>query len=574
MKYRPNRQPFLRCLSCLSTILSIFLLSPFDVHAWSSVKESAGSPGTHHGISREALRMLRDDPAFKGIQFPSLEQMIEESSVNVSALGSGPGPDDATKSAYSMHYYNPSINRGGAPQAILAHYNALKMDIYHASVRSGDAGLAKKASWLAHFIQDMTVPYHVLGMTSTYKVNSQNIHLITGPRIPQVLFSELLQRFQADRTKRGGNADWFEAWYYDGDSVAPTETGTHFAYEALAMNTLPTLPKGYHPLWSNNLGANKFAAAVAHATRKYADTFRESFNPSGQITSRLLGLAAQATYTMWRASFSGLRIGLHRVDPVPGQRDTYKVTAILQNFTDETAQNVSVDMVIGNQTGSLRRISFNGVPSLAPTKTSSRLITADRVHLPYPNERAILRVAGTFTKTPDSGQSQSVANIRGHMTQQSDQKCKRYEDEIAAACLGKNISRARTLMQEAERAGCRIPTEIYRACESSPPGASRQWLVWHECGAKGGWWCRLNLEETTAQRLEQKMERRKKKVVMLGQYKTKHEAIKKTCGMIDIGRIWRGGQFAACPQLGNVNGGVFCVGEFVKSSGSGYVCKE
>ena len=535
MKYQLNHQLFVKCLSFFFNICVLFVLIPLDVHAWSSVKESAGSPGTHHGICREALRMLRDDPAFKGIQFPSLEQMIEEGSVNVSALGDGLGPDDATKSAYSMHYYNPHINRGGAPQTILDHYKALKMDLYHASVRSGYAGLAKKASWLAHFIQDMTVPYHVLGMTSTYKVNGQNIHLITGPRIPQVPFSELLKRFQADRTKRGGNADWFEAWYYDGNSYLPTETGTHFAYEALAMNTLPTLPKGYHPFWRNTLGANKFAAAVAQATRKYVDKFPDSFNPSGQITSRLLGLAAQATYTIWRASFSGLRISLHRVDPVPGQRDTYKVTAILQNFTDEAAHNVSADMVIGDQTGSMRRVPFSGVQSLSPTKTSSRLITADRVHLPNPNERVILRVAGTFINTPDSGQAQSVANIRGHMTQRTDQE---FIDNRPAS-----------------------------------PQDARQWIVWDTCDAPG-WWCSIELGHTTENEIRKRMVAQKtKKLNMWGKYNSEEAALKATCGRMS--NISMGGQFAhgALADIGNKR---YCVREFVvyNSQLKKYVCRE
>jgi hypothetical protein len=101
--------------------------------------------------------------------------------------------------------------------------------------------------------------------------------------------------------------------------------------------------------------------------------------------------------------------------------------------------------------------------------------------------------------------------------------------------------------------------------------SNQQWIVWHPCDAKGGWWCKLNLEQTTEERLTRRL---KKKPVIFGKYATKREAIRATCGSITLNNVWRGGQFAACSQLSHARGGVFCVGEFVKAAGSGFVCKE
>jgi len=563
-------------------IVALGAFIPSDLHAWSSVYETRTMGGTHHNLCREAYRQLQHDPAFRGIQFPSLQAIIDQGAVNADAGGRGLGPDDATRSAYSMHYYNPAIGKGKAPEVIRDHFNALKMDLYHAPVRSGDAGVAQKASWLAHFVQDMTVPYHVLGMPVGYALHQKNAHAIIGPNVPQIGILALQQRFDDDRRVGGQNADWFEAWYYDGNSQAPVKTGTHFAYEARAMFTLPADGTGHHPYWRNTKSADMFAKEIALNTREISERRTErtdacpngclpAFDPSSRVTARLLGSAVQATYSVWRASFSGLRIALSRVTPVHGQRDMYTVAVIVQNLTNEAAQNVHAAMIIGSGAGSMRQVSLGSLASLRPTVNSSGLITSQPIHLPNLNERAILRVTGTFVTTPDSGQTQSLANLRQFVTTQSNVNCRTYENSVAAACTHGDLARARALAAEAERAGCRIPAELYRACQTPTPGAAREWIVWHPCDAKGGWWCRLNLEQTTEESLARRL---KKKPIIFGKYATKREAIRATCGSITLNNVWRGGEFAACSQLSHARGGVFCVGEFVKASGRGFVCKE
>jgi hypothetical protein len=428
----------------------------------------------------------------------------------------------------------------------------------------------------------MTVPYHVLGMPAGYSLHQKNAHAIIGQLRPQVPIVELLKRFDDDRRKRGANADWFEAWYYNGNSLKPVETGTHFAYEAAAMRTQPQDASGHHPYWRNSKSADVFAREIAKSTRELSERRTErtdacpagclpAFDPLSRVTARLLGSAVQATYSIWRASFSGLRVALSRVTPVHGQRDMYTVAVVVQNLTNEAASNVRASLIIGSGAGSMRQAALGSLVSLRPTINSSGLITSQPIHLPNLNERVILRVSGSFVTTPDSGQTQSQANLRQFVTAQPNINCRTYENRVASACVGGDLGKARAIAAEAERYGCRIPEELYRACQTPTPGTVQQWIVWHPCDAKGGWWCKLNLEQTTEERLTRRL---KKKPVIFGKYATKREAIRTTCGSITLNNVWRGGQFAACSQLSHARGGVFCVGEFVKAAGSGFVCKE
>lgn len=534
---------------------------------WSSVLETANSPGTHHGLCREAYHMLERDPAFRGIRFPALQDIITQGSVTALYLGRGPGPDDATKSAYSMHYYNPIIKQGNAPKAVLHNYSALKTDLLHAPIRGIDINSARKAAWLGHFIQDMTVPYHILGMPAGYQIHEKNFRSIVGQNRLQTRLTALQSRFETDRKETGQNADWFEAWYYDGRDTAPVKTSTHYAYEFYATSTRPIREFGSLALWHNNQPADVFVRSVATLARQIVDATPDAFVPQSRTTSRLLDIAVQATYNIWRASFSALRVVLLKVTPESGKRDTYTVTVGVQNLIVESAHNVYVDLTIGDTPGSLRTFRTTMLSELRPTGSGTANLSANGVYLPNPDARLIMQVNGSYAKTPDSGHSRNMDHIRNHLTASPQKKCSDYENRVSAACRAHNLQQARTLMAEAEQAGCRIPENIYRACQTPLPGASRQWLVWHKCDEKGGFWCDLFLEETT----EAKLRQREKKVTVFGTYQSKTDAIRKTCGGLKKARM--GGQFAH-GILAEARNGLFAVGAFLKSSGNGFVCRE
>jgi hypothetical protein len=72
----------------------------------------------------------------------------------------GNGPDSAfMKTYYSEHDYNPDIVRGRAPESSASWYEELKT-----SLEKKDGKASKPAAYLAHYIADMTSPYHVNGM--------------------------------------------------------------------------------------------------------------------------------------------------------------------------------------------------------------------------------------------------------------------------------------------------------------------------------------------------------------------------------------------------------------------------
>lgn len=171
--------------------------------------------------------------------------------------------------------------------------------------------------------------------------------------------------------------------------------------------------------------------------------------------------------------------------------------------------------------------------------------------------------------------------------------CEGLEKQINQACHEKNVAKVKSYIQLAKNAkalndpGCRdlrniINNEKRKLQECSGPVTQggtvaptiREWLVWHSCGAKGGFWCRLNVEFTTEKNLEQKL---KKKPTVLGHYPTKVEAIRNTCNKeIKMDNIWRGGQFACGARMTKIRGGDFCVDDFVKTTADGKhnICRE
>ncbi|HMA67196.1 MAG TPA: hypothetical protein VKO20_05200, partial [Desulfosalsimonadaceae bacterium] len=122
---------------------------------------------THQFILSKAHLRLQNDPAYYGSGFPNFNAILAYEGVKFNGAYqslqwgmSGPGPDSEGRTNYSDHYYNPEIGEGGAPAKITENYESLVEGLLH-----GDANKsAKAASWGAHFLADMHVPYHVVGI--------------------------------------------------------------------------------------------------------------------------------------------------------------------------------------------------------------------------------------------------------------------------------------------------------------------------------------------------------------------------------------------------------------------------
>ena len=200
----------------------MFLLSfPSASFSWGAIKNYAE---THQYILTEARKLASSDPAFVQ-KFPSAEELMNYDYVIVTPLGkSGPGPDVDGASPYSWHYYNPRTGKGLAPRKVGDFFNVMM----HKRVRGESQ--AREAAWAAHFLADMFVPYHVVGMPeeAAWQVFMGGIPMEERETGPAELysrqspapagwggggdFSSALELFleYPRQTKR---SDWFDPWF-------------------------------------------------------------------------------------------------------------------------------------------------------------------------------------------------------------------------------------------------------------------------------------------------------------------------------------------------------------------------
>jgi hypothetical protein len=237
-------------------LLSILILAPLPlfIHytgspgwSWSSTTHYENSPGTHQGMCRMAYDLLRQDPAFAGILFPELRQILSFSGVDADRFGKGLGPDDVRNSLFSEHYFNPrpEINSGRATFAVGEQYRKLRTDMNDANLtdRRRLPTTAKSAAYAAHYIQDMTMPYHTMGVPSP-RVPASGLDMVAfmqnptcqavmGPNTPSTSdIANLVASFRQDQRETNNRADWFEVWYYNGLSAL---TPTYLLSETLGL---------------------------------------------------------------------------------------------------------------------------------------------------------------------------------------------------------------------------------------------------------------------------------------------------------------------------------------------------
>jgi len=366
-------------------ILVIFFLAAPQVFPWGGV--AVLSP-THQIILTEAYRILEQDPAFKESGFLPLESILSEEGVyalpdgKLDPLTAGYGPDVEGASPYQYHYYNPITKDGMADFAVNLFYKQL-IDLKN----SGDK--SKPAAWSAHFLADMSVPYHIVGMTINevlryQKSNTQYLSEdITGPlelydnnaagKMPPAGWGEdhifwfAMNNFIDDHA--GGLTDWFDPWYSNGSGLRPSHevaTSSHVLWEGSAhrkykkhpfKGIIPNEPGWYNPSWKNadpNFNfkisvataqadnAALFAREVALYTRKNIQAIH--LNPHLGIYHSIRNVA-----TLWRASITGLKPSIHYA--YANEQDEYPTLECrVRNGSDAIANNVRVKLFIQEKT--------------------------------------------------------------------------------------------------------------------------------------------------------------------------------------------------------------------------------
>jgi len=467
-----------RFLTVLAFIVLPFALNVRQVSGWSSYSIMDANKtyfGTHQRFNRLAYERLGLHPILgpealnhrnqRMVDFPTLEEI--QGFAFVSKTGSGPGPDDKENSCYSEHYFNPKLNpngkgipqgAGGAPEAVKDHFQNLKIGLENDHLISEKKPFtgnnARDAAYAAHYAQDMTCPFHVLGQPIKELKNWKRRQ--PGKEVigPFGLFLD--ERWQqlvlyAAKDARDPNTDWLEANYYDGFEPAgyinpvfsdlklftlnATLFSTHFAYEFRVENYchadsvcsderkwVPQWEKkeGWIlPFWTGSEGIEESIKKLAKETRDCLDAEDSELafsrhNIVINMPYKQWWRAIQATYTLWRSSFSALYVDLEDIElsKVPKEPQIYNLRVRVNNYEPQTAAGVKLEYRISGD----RNVSGSGtlgdIPMWSKIKgpgTAFRKFSDTRIRLQNPDDPqerdGILRIAvsGRFQEAPDPG---------------------------------------------------------------------------------------------------------------------------------------------------------------------------
>jgi hypothetical protein len=361
------------------------LLSPALAFGWAS----ATGFETHQYILRTAYDELAKSNALPGSGFPVLADVLAHEGVYYLGDGEsiwspsyvgGPGPDHPGTSNDADHYYNPRISRGGGPAAAARYYRYIAKGI--ASAVSADEAVKKGAAWGAHFMADMSVPFHVNGLPKTDAVALYNsaggtrsaaVNLdpkISGNRVSlsynlasphDANFKKEIERWMTEATKPENTSfmDWFDPWYWNG-IASESKGSSHIEWEmAVAVANYGNYGlSGYSPGWKNPAPTfdNPWDAQAPQisALAVSAASMASTETPSWMQNARpALDQSIQDVVTLWRASISGLRPDLRLQplppdpNPAPGTGPIYLLKGEVMNTErDDSAEDVEIRVTI------------------------------------------------------------------------------------------------------------------------------------------------------------------------------------------------------------------------------------
>lgn len=412
------------------SILSVLLLLiPIKTLPWGAVQ---GYAETHQFILRTARFLAGQDSYFRLKPFPSGDQLAANDYVIpgvFSKTGTGPDADGATP--YSWHYYNPLLNQGMAPQKVADYYAEMLQ------LRAGNMDYSKSAAWTAHFLADMFVPYHVVGMYADRAKNwrvegngfvsesvSGPLYLYSYTAPPPVgwggnrNFSNALSLFFNDYpVGNSAGVDWFDPWYfngYGGTSSIGVITGSHAWWEYDIWRNCNTKiledklklvmeESFFDPLWKNQKPvpgvpiweeqartAGNFAAACAKRTRENIEKFYRD-PPLG------IAMAVKAVYTLFRSSISMMELSWRQeTNPAGG----YRIVCQVMNSSMTEALN-EVDLTLYHEING-RWIAANPIrlPGAVPPKGISEAYWEVSKG---ESKHCVVEASGIYRQTPDLG---------------------------------------------------------------------------------------------------------------------------------------------------------------------------
>ncbi|MCK5231167.1 MAG: hypothetical protein KAR13_12920 [Desulfobulbaceae bacterium] len=258
-------------------------------------------------------------------------------------------------------------------------------------MQPGGVDRAKGAAWAAHFLADMSVPYHVVGMTrdDAYDFHA-NQKKYLDPKItgPLYLYDNNAKGLLPPRgwggngnfwdatvnysyNHSGGMADWYDPWYSNGYGLRESNESalsSHVLWESRANKIFEKhphfhpgiFPNGdgrYNPAWKNAIPSYEltdeirtqakqsalFTHAVALYTRQKISQIHR--NPGLGIDHAIRNVA-----TLWRSTFTGLRPTLGYYENVSDDPNEYIMECCIRNAADAGVSNVNVMLLMYHNT--------------------------------------------------------------------------------------------------------------------------------------------------------------------------------------------------------------------------------
>lgn len=465
---------------------------------------------THGLMLREAYSQLSANPVFKSSRFLPIDRIAKSEGVFKDVPWNpfptqGGGPDVDGRSKYGDHYYNPRTKKGGAPAAVGKYFSIL----VNSMLDKHDASAEQGAAWSAHFLADMCLPHHIVGMPAgeaeaiyiggidgrtawsltpeesgplwlgtTPFANSTAWNLFLGDlysKWPEWGTTQDFKRtIEAFHSLGGGGEsgfrDWFDPWYYNGwgagidplQGIAPiVHNSSHAKWEVWAHLELTrgsspykaTVNERFHPQWENAwLSFNE--QVPWRAQQKQAEEFakraaQQTYDDMEKIfKSPRYGVddAIWRIMTLWRASISAMSISLEtKADAANAAR--HQVRAVIHNAEKENVFDVKVRLTLTGDGSSFQETKDvrGGVPS-------SQSGSADFFVEPRDPKTCKVRVEviGHYEKTPD---------LQYAVIEQSFAGIKKSQDDAQNAQLKDILDALKRAVQKAEELASSITAD-------------------------------------------------------------------------------------------------------------------
>ncbi len=443
----------MRKITCLAIIFGLFLAE--NAFPWGSVETGGGAFATHQFLNNKAYDILKKKKAFAFSSFPSISDIQSHSGVSAPSK-KGLGPDDADRSDYDWHWYNPSTRDGKTPDKVREYHSDLVKNMGEMGNKTPSEKqkeeAAHNAAYVSHFMQDMTCPFHVFGMSeSRLSVEVIGTDADMGPFFGDILsddfwLSEIKDKVPENEWRKYAwktlverhfsdqhpGTNFFDATYYDGTWPATTMTSSHFEYEAAvevkykfdvtAKAKFIYYESRYGEIpefWQNGMDLRMLTHKVADRTRQRIGT-KENPGELWVDISRLKRdtavpyydwwRAIQLTYALWRSSFSALHAEADdiRMSKVPNKEDAYKVKVRIWNWEEkEPALNVKVNYDVKGGSSGTGQGSVKG--SIRALESSDWLDLAGDVIVKSPADpegtiRITIKGQYNDSSIPDSGE--------------------------------------------------------------------------------------------------------------------------------------------------------------------------